>query len=288
MALLESARYRGLWQPPVGARLDTSHPLAHGLKHCFIFNEGAGRIVQDLCYNLAFTLAGTQPPVWVPGGLSWAGTWSSATVVEQIQIPALIGTSITTPQTLEVWIKAISTSGAIMLLENSDGNTSGAAQGVGIGIGNTTMDNNGLNLIALNENVAFHSSGVALPTNIGKGWTQIAFVFNPNPGTSVFFINGRRVATASFAALLAGTGAPIHLYLGGYYPAAKGAGRVWGAGSMAIARHYTRALTDAEILALSVEPFSMIQSPNRMLSRSLPEDTTPAAAWHTSVVNVWK
>jgi hypothetical protein len=36
-------------KPPVGTTIDWSHPLSRGLVGCWLFNEGAGKLANDLC-----------------------------------------------------------------------------------------------------------------------------------------------------------------------------------------------------------------------------------------------
>ena len=56
-------------KPPVGKQVNRSHPLARGLVSAWLFNEGAGTILQDLSgYKNNGTLAIGQ---WETGCLTW-------------------------------------------------------------------------------------------------------------------------------------------------------------------------------------------------------------------------
>ena len=57
--------YRHRGKPRLGAKLDTSHPLAQGLLAAWLFNESTGATVGDLTGNAP--LLGINAPIWTPG-----------------------------------------------------------------------------------------------------------------------------------------------------------------------------------------------------------------------------
>ena len=57
--------YRHRGKPRLGAKLDTSHPLAQGLLAAWLFNESTGAIAGDLTGNAP--LFGINAPIWTPG-----------------------------------------------------------------------------------------------------------------------------------------------------------------------------------------------------------------------------
>lgn len=273
-------------QPPLGVGINTGHPLAAGLRNCFLLLEGAGLVASNSMAIQAPISVGTGRPTWIPRAIHF-GASLSGTQVEQIQTNARIGTSIARPQTLEAWVRIAGvTNGLAIGLLNNDTVTNGAnVQGIGIGLGNTGMDNSGTNLIGINENVAFLSSGIAVPTGAPL-YVQIGLVYYPTGTNSIFFINGRRVATADWGALHASSGATVNLYVGGYYQSSGAVNRGF-TGDIALARHWDRALTDQEFAWLRREPYAMVNPTSRLLSRATPV-IAPSSSWHTSLVKVWK
>ncbi|HMJ84033.1 MAG TPA: hypothetical protein VK504_12730 [Vicinamibacterales bacterium] len=51
-------------KPRAGARPRSSHPHAQGLRHCFLFNEGSGRLVTDCVGGLQLSFSGTSQTSW--------------------------------------------------------------------------------------------------------------------------------------------------------------------------------------------------------------------------------
>ena len=68
------------YKPPPGSRVDKQIQLAQGLVGCWLFNEGAGRVANDISgYGNHGTLAGmVNPPTatsgWGGGGLQFDGS----------------------------------------------------------------------------------------------------------------------------------------------------------------------------------------------------------------------
>ena len=68
-------------KPPLGVRLNTSHPMANGLVGCWLLNERDGNKVYDLSGNGHHGIFANSP-VWIPDGLEFEYnvTWDSRLV----------------------------------------------------------------------------------------------------------------------------------------------------------------------------------------------------------------
>ena len=62
----------GLWKPPLGTKVDTTHPLYPGMELWHLCNEGSGQLINDLSEH-GFSRRGVQNPagaspgLWIPG-----------------------------------------------------------------------------------------------------------------------------------------------------------------------------------------------------------------------------
>lgn len=171
----------GIWLPisasvtsvPLGIAVDVSGNARHGLPGNFGGrpNSGAG-------------------PDYTPGydGVAEATTPGTAT------IPA-----IADPNTLvaHVYVPTTTESGAFLSITNT-------TRGVGIGVGNGTAYDAaqaGNLFMALNDSVAWHSSGTA----IAVGWHLFSSVFATGANNMVMLIDETLVSTQTYGGLAAGT-----------------------------------------------------------------------------------
>jgi hypothetical protein len=241
------------------------HPLARDLQNAFLFSDGGGSVAQDAMRGQAAALTyGYGTPAWVPEGLKFDGTASAGHVSQQVSAdPGLAQSTSNIPaMTLLAAIRITATSkGGIIGIENGDiaTNNSSNVRGVWLGIGNTSLDNVGQNLIALNENVAFQlpGSSIVVPLNV---WTQIALVFLGFGATATFYVNGVNKGTTNFGGAAVNSSSPIRLMIGGYWVANGAAAREF-TGTIRYAYHWSRALTPAEMQWLSAEPYALFAPP---------------------------
>jgi hypothetical protein len=93
-------------KPPLGSKIDFSHPLSKGIVGCWLFNEGMGDKVQDISGNgNTGTLTGFSHPAivtsgWNPGkfgtGLKFDGSNDVVTLARSISLNPL-------SSTLSIW-----------------------------------------------------------------------------------------------------------------------------------------------------------------------------------------
>ncbi len=80
-------------------------------------------------------------------------------------------------------------------------------RGCGIGVGGTSMDNTGNTYFALNDAIAFHSSGTA----IAVGWHLFSCVFATGTNQMFMLIDDVLVSTQTWAGMSAGTTTEAHI-----------------------------------------------------------------------------
>jgi hypothetical protein len=147
----------GRQRPPAGAQLLSGHPLAAGLDDFWVLTEGGGLAVQSLTGRHPARVNGSA--VLTPDGLRLDG--SSGGYAKTLPYPSLL------PQVgVTLWVRArlLSTSTAGALLMHSAAET-GSFDGWGVGVGNTTFDNAGNNLIGIIEGVAWQATAMPLGTH---------------------------------------------------------------------------------------------------------------------------
>ncbi len=278
MALLLRPKQWGDHKPPPGAALDANHPLSTGLANALLFNDGGGatQAYDSARGRMAAVTYQVGNPAWAGDGLLFHGVGSSAAVQESVRVdPGLGGTSnLPGPFTILASIKISGTTkGGIVGVEESDISTNGSAnvRGVWLGMGNTSFDTVGSNLMALNEDVAWQLPGSAIvpPTN---AWTQVALTFPGFSATASFFVNGLLKGTTAFGSPSAGSGQPYQFMVGGYFVANGSASRVF-SGYIRYAFHWNRILTLAELEHMAVEPFAMFQPSLRTWAVTSQPDT---------------
>lgn len=100
------------------------------------------------------------------------------------------GTGITTPTqgfTLETWANIPDTARHGAFVTTGPNST----HAVGLGVGNTTLENDGNKLVAIYENQCWLDSGISL----GTGWHHVALRVRASDGAAEFFLDGLKVAT---------------------------------------------------------------------------------------------
>jgi len=174
---------RGFTKPTAGSRLNPSHSLASGLRARYLFNE-SGVVIQDYsanCYHL--TLSGDWKRVQTPEGM--AVNFIKATGKKG---NAFVASNLGITNTFTLWcrfkVTALNAAGALMKLgANNDG--------IGFGIGDTTMDAAGNKLVALAENVVWHPTTVTITTEYLNIALTANTIYNRDviAKTSVYFSN---------------------------------------------------------------------------------------------------
>lgn len=257
--------HRGAWgqtKPQPNVRVDFGHPLAQDLRCCFVLGEAAGMNAYDHAAQAQAPInAGSQAPTWLPdGALRFNGTGTGGTGTGEwiAGDPRHPSEHVSTfgPFTMDAVVRIAGiTHGLFCGLEAANAYTFGGnVPGVMFGVGNTTMDNNGTFLLALNENVAWHSTGVNVPQN---AFVHVAFVFQGFSNDNYAYIEGREVAQLNFAAAAGGAGASgLRFWVGGYNGSA-GAQRSL-TGDIATARLWRRTLRRAQIAQLARDPYAFM------------------------------
>lgn len=219
-------RYLQNQKPPLGSRIDWSHPLSRGLVGCWIFNEGMGNRVNDLSLN------GNQGTVygatWQDGGLYFDGA-DDYVVFSQ-------ASSINVPWTAEAWVYLSSrhSVGAAIL---DDGSVSLRAE-------QYNSDNVGVT----EYGVADYSIAYSIPL---QTWTHLVFV--GVSGTIYVYVDGIQEGTIN-----ATLSCPIDII-----GKRGGASSDYLHGIIRAIRVYNRALSAEEIRWLHLDPHCFIESPMR-------------------------
>ena len=269
-------------KPPPNVAVLTGHPLANGLQNALLFAEGGGSSTMDSFRDRTVPITyGQGTPAWSGDGLTFNGS-VSGTTPEQVNVdPGLAQTSTNPgPATLLASVLiAGNTTGGVIGIEGGDIGTNGASttRGIWMGIGNAAGFSNGaagVDLTALNENVAWQTPGSPIAIPIGQ-WAQIAIQFAGFSSTASFYVNGLLRGTTSIGGGAAGTAAAMRLMVGGYYSANGAANRVF-TGAIRYAYHWSRLLTPAELEWLAIDPYAMFVGQSRQ-SRFWPATVTPAA-----------
>lgn len=245
-------------KPPLGTGVMSGHPLAQGLRCCFLFNEQAGRVATDLVTGQGAPIrAGSSTPSWLPGGLHFYGTVNGTTPEQVAGDPRDAASTVTAPITMDCVFRLTGNAdGGLFGVENNDAETDGGnTKGIGLGIGNGTLDSAGTEIIALNENVQWHATGVTVPTH---QWHHVALVFPGFGATAAVYLNGRLIASPGISGAHGGAStAPQRFMVGGYYTSNGGTNRVF-TGDIATARYWNRLLTAPEMRRLAAEPYSFL------------------------------
>lgn len=162
-------------------------------------NGGANRVRDYAGANNAGTVSGA---LHLPsGGLGASGAYSFDGVDDRVSVPSTLGLG-TAGVTMAAWVNvdSVSERGAAIKV--------GGNNGYGIGVGGTSFDTSGNNLVGIYEAVRWIPTG----TPLGTGWHHIAMVIDGS-GVPSLYKDGTLVGTYPGAAPLAPTG-PISI--GGY------------------------------------------------------------------------
>jgi type II secretory pathway pseudopilin PulG len=151
---------------------------------------------------------------------------SSGDVVGPLSSTATASTSMV------AWVNGTgATHGALAFLGNT-------ARGYGIGIGGTTWDNAGTNVIALYQNVRW----IPTTTQLNPGWNMLVLTLSAT-GTPTIYLNGSAIYTDSSTGPLSPSG-------GNTYVGTDGTGSRFVGGNVAQTAFFTSTLSASQISAL--------------------------------------
>ncbi len=92
-------------KPPLGSIIDWSHPLADGLVGCWLFNEGSGKVILDLCSRKINYLGSS--PSWKSNSrglyLDFQSGGTNGIAINQIELSAPFTLVIIARRSLDVW-----------------------------------------------------------------------------------------------------------------------------------------------------------------------------------------
>lgn len=160
-------------------------------------------------------------------------------------------------------------SGAFIKIGNQG--LSSTQSGVAIGIGGTTFDNNGLQVLFLVEGIAWHPTG----DNLGTGWSHIAATWQRGATTTLYVVhlNGRPIYATNAANILSLVPSADGIFALGY-TGNGGENRHCGLVAMDDIRIFSRFITNEEIVAQFLEKPFNYQNTLRRLPRSFAFATT--------------
>ncbi|MGD8238255.1 MAG: LamG domain-containing protein [Armatimonadota bacterium] len=231
------------YEPPQGSIVNYQHPLANGLRACWLFNEGgATKHAYDVTRGRHHAEGQSSSQLWIAsgkGGLGWALNCDGTNDWAIVENPS--GLEITTDLTAEVWLRCPSQSNKYFF-----------------GFFDLSTPYEGWGFRLNNSKLSFWSDG-------GGSWrdadTVIAYE-NPDrhhgvavlDGSTVYFyVDG--VADGSGA-----SGSPS-LYTGQKAVLANRSGNNKLLGDVALMRLWDRALTPEEVAWLYREPYCFIRTP---------------------------
>lgn len=226
------------WQSPV----DWRHPLNRGLVGWWLVvpHWSGGTVLRDLMGRHHGSLTNMAPASdWLTSGRS--GGWGALDfdgTDDRVEINSVFGLG-TTDLSATMWVYLDSTSEQGAFLKIGDDTDASNVDGFAIGVGSTTMQNSGNNLILLYEYVRFIATG----DPIGTGWHHVAMVIDPS-GYPRWFIDGRFKGSQGTA----GGRQPTETTKIGGYSNEAGGSRHTDCG-MDCVRIFNRALSDYEVWA---------------------------------------
>lgn len=223
-------------KPKPGVMINPLHPLSRGLIGYWLFNEGAGSLVNDISGRKNHGLVrGVVPNVQ---GTGWHGSeWGGALVGNGVDVYANIPDGLTTPSTpvtLEAWVKP-----------NVDGTNVAESQPI------ITSDFVRIHIRGDNNtiNLRYDSAGGAITTihELGTGFrelVQIVGVFNGDK-TITLYVNGEYKSTNTGAQVaLTDFSTYVGRYVNGYFN-----------GCLEKVTIYNRVLSASEVKILYEQPF---------------------------------
>jgi hypothetical protein len=190
------SRYPGLWDGCVGA-------------WCPSLGVSGARLFDASRLNNWATLTNMDPATdWVVSGGGYSLDFDGS---NDQAVASQVLTGKSTRITAMCWANLTSTSvrGAMMQIGRAEATTN---DGFTFGVGGTTLDNSGNNIIGAFEGVKWHSTGIA----IGTGWHHIAMVINES-GLAAFHLDGKLVWGDSSGTMIpVGAQGSGNTNLGGY------------------------------------------------------------------------
>jgi hypothetical protein len=249
-----------LIKPPPGSRLDWADPSTKGLTNYWLFNEGAGRIVADLC-NKSKPAAFSGTPVWSPGiHGGYCVTLDGST--------AMIATPVTLGQTvfsISLWYRHDANATDIIFAQDVGGLDTALIYASATGDWAYENDNF----------VVAGTTQSAWPYTRDALWHHMVLVepFDTDAVNARLYIDGKLMTAGGTEAL--SNPAASNLTLGG-----RLGGTVPWQGALDNVRVYRgRAITHAEVIRLYNEPFAGIIAPRRHIRAAVAAGGGFQAAW---------
>lgn len=230
------------FNPPVGAKLNWSHPINRGLVGCWLFNEAGGQKFKDIAGVNDGT--GVNSPTVATGQYGVGIKLSNSVANQYVSIGTNSSLNLSTDATILVFVNLVATTGIQWL--GATGDNAGNVQ-FGFEVGRTA---NKIDTIWGTSGGGFDILTSTNTISAGK-WYMLA-VTRTGSGTSwsaSLYINGVLDSTQ------AGVKAPSS-FVAGYIGAFSNGGNQSGNLSLNGVRYYNRALSAQEIRQLYVQPFA--------------------------------
>lgn len=243
-----------MWQskPPAGIQLNRNHSLSQGLVGCWLFNEGAGTIVNDLSGN---NNTGTLTNMIPSATSGWTGgIHGTALNFDGVNdyISAGNNVTITGPYSIEGWVKIPTNPGsadrALMSLNTTPG---------GFPRFSPHFWTSNRPLIYLNDiNYKYGTTNLA-----NNNWHNIVFIVMGTNATDILnakiYVDGVEEVYGETVS----TGLPV-----------APSGKAWIGtnsfnGSLDEVRIYNRALSAQEVQQLYINPYAMFLSPQERIRK---------------------
>lgn len=183
-----------------GAAFD--HSAESGIALYWDMDTDESPIQDQSANNNDGTLKGAGEPNFVNTDTIYDGAYTFDGVDDYVTVASDLGLNGVS-ETIMAWVNLDSTSEHGAFIKVGNGST-----GYGLGVGSTTFENNGNDLIALFEEIAWIDTDIS----IGTGWHHVALVINAS-GHALFYLDGTHVYSYSTFA----TNDPAsNFYVGGY------------------------------------------------------------------------
>lgn len=246
----------GYRKPPLGARLNCSHPLARGLAGCWLMNEGGGSTLIDSAYVNNGTL--TNSPLWSSGSFGPALDFNGVNNYVDIgNRPELFLSAFS----ISAWVKRSGTpasqfGGYFAADYNSAATLSNYALKISGGQSGETTNT----VVGFWENPTGTASKVLSTTVTQLGvWYHVVFTWDTS--TRRLYLQGVEEATNATGQTRTDVGGNLAIGRPGSYAGLYFHGVVEGVCL------YDRALSHQEIRWLYQEPFANFQSVRRVLGQ---------------------
>jgi hypothetical protein len=249
-----------LIKPPPGSRVDWTDPSTKGLTNCWLFNEGAGRIVADIC-NKSKPAAFSGTPVWSPGIFgSYCVDLDGSTAM--ISTPVTLGVGAFS---ISLWFRHDAAGTDIIFSQDIGGNDTALIYSTT----NTEWAYQNDNFVgATAQNASWDYTRDAL-------WHHMCFVepFDTDAVNAQLYIDG--VLKAQGGTDAGSNPAASNLTLGGRL----GGTTAWEGALDNVRLYRGRAITHAEVIRLYNEPFAGIIAPRRHIRAAVAAGGGFQAAW---------